>query len=279
MAMTDSRPGRAGFVRVADNTELHVLDTPGDGRAFVLVHGLASNARLWDGVAAHLNAAGHRVVAVDLRGHGLSGSPPTGHDTATAGADLAALCQELALDQPVIVGQSWGANVVLRLAAVHAGVHAIGCVDGGWIHLADRFPTWADCLAALAPPVLTGLTAEQFAARIRARHPDWSDAAIAGTLGNVAIRPDGTIAARLARRHHLSILRSLWEDRPRERYGRVGVPVLLLPAGDADGPAAPLVTEAVKALPNARVRWYPGADHDLHAQHPGEVAADLRTLA
>ncbi|HZZ48199.1 MAG TPA: alpha/beta fold hydrolase, partial [Pseudonocardia sp.] len=44
----------------------------GAARPVLLVHGMSSNARLWDGVAERLAAAGHPVVAVDLRGHGTS---------------------------------------------------------------------------------------------------------------------------------------------------------------------------------------------------------------
>ncbi len=44
-------------------------------RSYILVHGLSSNARTWDQVAARLAAAGHQVVAIDQRGHGLSEKP------------------------------------------------------------------------------------------------------------------------------------------------------------------------------------------------------------
>ena len=44
----------------------------------VLVHGLASNAMLWEGAAIALSSLGHLVTAVDLRGHGLSEKPDTG---------------------------------------------------------------------------------------------------------------------------------------------------------------------------------------------------------
>ena len=47
----------------------------GPGRPFLLVHGLSSNSRVWDGVARRLAAAGHEVVAVDQRGHGRSEEP------------------------------------------------------------------------------------------------------------------------------------------------------------------------------------------------------------
>ena len=68
---------------VTGGVHLHAHRWDGTGRPFVLVHGLASNARLWDGVAARLADAGHRVVAVDLRGHGRSDKPDDGYDIAT----------------------------------------------------------------------------------------------------------------------------------------------------------------------------------------------------
>ena len=55
--------------------ELHALhwDPPSRAtpllRPWLLVHGLASNARLWDGVAWRLAQQGHPVVAVDPRPH------------------------------------------------------------------------------------------------------------------------------------------------------------------------------------------------------------------
>src|SRR5881409_4538231 len=102
---------------VAPGVELHVEVRVGDRSTapFVLVHGLASNARLWDGVAEHLHAAGHTVVVIDQRGHGRSDAPETGYDLETAVADLLALINALELDRPVLAGQSWGGNVVLEL--------------------------------------------------------------------------------------------------------------------------------------------------------------------
>ncbi|HKT05134.1 MAG TPA: hypothetical protein VJT31_36930, partial [Rugosimonospora sp.] len=41
-------------VTVADQVALHVREWPGSGRPFLLVHGLSSNARLWDPVARRL---------------------------------------------------------------------------------------------------------------------------------------------------------------------------------------------------------------------------------
>jgi len=59
-------------VDVATGVRLRVRTWPGAGRPYLLVHGLSSNARLWDGVAARISGAGHPVYAVDLRSHGES---------------------------------------------------------------------------------------------------------------------------------------------------------------------------------------------------------------
>lgn len=266
----------------------------GDGprRPFVLVHGLASNARLWDGVAEHLLAAGHPVTAVDLRGHGRSEAPAAGYDTDTCADDLLALIEAEGLRgerAPIVVGQSWGGNVVLSLAARHPGaVAAIACIDGGWISLHDRFANFEDCWTALAPPRFDHLGYADLAGRIRSSHPEWPASGIEGTLANLVELPGGGVRARLAREHHASIVRSLYEGDPTQLYPRVTVPALLVPAvgpepvpgeNDHDTRTRAAVVRAAAGLRDSRVRWYPGADHDLHAQYPDRLAADLLVLA
>ena len=146
-------------VRISDDVELSVRRWAGTGRLpFLLVHGLSSNARLWDEVAGALAGAGHPSYAVDLRCHGESSCPADGHDTGTAAADLAALTTALGLDRVVVAGQSWGGDVAVRFAAEHPGmVAALALVDGGWVDLPATFDTWTACAAALRPPDLDGL--------------------------------------------------------------------------------------------------------------------------
>jgi pimeloyl-ACP methyl ester carboxylesterase len=236
----------------------------------LLVHGLASNARLWDAVASRLADLGHQVAAVDQRGHGRSDKPDTGYDFVTLTADLAAVTDALGWDRSLAIGQSWGGNVVIELAINYPDtVSAIACVDGGIIELTRRFPNWEAARDALTPPPLGGLPGEKFEAMIRRMHPGWPESGISGTMANVEIREDGTIAPWLSLDHHLTILRHLWEHHLSERYPLVPVPVLLIPAGD--GTRAE-VAEAEAALPRARTRGFPGADHDIHAQHPRELA-------
>jgi pimeloyl-ACP methyl ester carboxylesterase len=247
---------------------------PGDGRPVLLVHGLSSNARLWDLVARHL--AGHPVVAVDLRGHGLSARVPDVEPDATPAAahDLASVCDDLGWTAPVVAGQSWGGNVVLQLAADRP-LQGIALVDGGWLQLSDRFATIDDAWAALAPPPFDGLTAEALRARLHEAHPGWSDEAVEATVGNLEIHVDGTVSPWLTRERHRAIVDSMLAHRPQELYAQVECPALLLVAG-AGNPAA---SAAAAAIPHGELVAFPGGDHDLHAQHPEEVAALIGRLA
>ncbi len=249
-------------------------------RGVVLVHGLASNARLWDGVARHLAAAGHPVVAIDQRGHGRSDKPDDGYDMTTVADDLAAVVRATGWDRPIAVGQSWGGNVVIELAAAHPGLTAgVACVDGGFIDLAGRFPDWADCATALAPPKLVGLPASRLEAAMRSSHPDWPAEGLAGAMANFEVRPDGSIAPWLTFDRHMAVLRGMWEHRPHERATELTEPVLWLPADSGDVAWTHDKREALadieRQLRRTRTVWFSPADHDVHAQHPDRVAAAL----
>ena len=102
---------------------------------------------------------------------------------------------------------------------------------------------------------------------MRRAHHDWPETGIKGALSNFEVRDDGTIAPWLTLDRHLSILDALWRHRPSSIYREVAVPVLMIPAADEAS-----VAEAAAAIPRCRVRAFPGAHHDVHAQHPVEVA-------
>ena len=250
---------------------------------FLLVHGLASNARLWDGVARRLAQAGRSSVSVDLRGHGRSDKPDTGYDFDTVTADLAGLIGKLGLDRPIVAGQSWGANVVLDLAVRHPDlIRGIVLVDGGLNDMRDGFPNWDECWERLAPPQLVGLPLDAIEGYFRTNHADWPFEGLEGSLGNFDVRPDRTIAPWLSRERHKLILRELWAQRPSELWPRLGVPALIVPvdSGSADWVAGKRagVERAMAAARETgtpvRVEWFVG-DHDIHAQRPAEVVSAI----
>lgn len=278
-----ARPGATAMkVPVAPGVSLYAERREGDPAAvpFVLVHGLASNLRLWDGVAEDLHARGHTVVALDQRGHGRSDAPDSDYGIDLAVADLQAVIEDQQLARPVIAGQSWGGNVVLELGwRQPRDVRGIVCVDGGIIEVADWFDTWEACLTALTPPDLQHLTRAELEARMRAGSPELPDRAIAAALECFRVKDDGRIEPRLARHRHLQIVRSLWEHRPSTRFPTLEAPTLLVLAGTGDESRTARKRHAeARALASAqrlRSHWFIPAHHDVHSQYPDRVAALL----
>ncbi|CAB4796140.1 unannotated protein [freshwater metagenome] len=274
-------------IEVADGVSLRTLHwapvDPGeaDRPAFLLVHGLASNARLWDGVASQLANAGFRAISVDLRGHGQSDKPDHGYDFATITNDLLAVIEHEGLDRPVVAGQSWGGNVVIELAwSAPERVRGVCAVDGGMIELGTHMPSWNACADALRPPDLVGMRTSRMEGFIRSAHPNWPEAGIQGAMANFHQRDDGTIAPWLTLDRHMKILRSLWEHRPTSLYEEIVVPVMLAPADTGQNPSwtsdkREAIEIAERLLPVSRTHWFAPADHDLHAQHPDRLAQHL----
>lgn len=244
----------------------------------LLVHGLASNARLWDDVAEGLADHGHRVVAYDQRGHGQSDRAADGFPWDGVVGDLCDVVAALDLDRPVVVGQSWGGNVVLQAAADAADVvRAVMTVDGGFFDLQAQFDDVDAAWAALTPPPVDDVTYAQVRDHMRERFAGWPPAALRGQLANFTRTPDGAARPALRRDDHERVVRAMWEQRPAEVAARAGVPVLLGPVRSGDGPDRDgAVTAVLDALPIGDVHWYEDADHDVHAQRPDEVVAVLR---
>jgi pimeloyl-ACP methyl ester carboxylesterase len=96
----------------------------GEGeQTLVLVHGLLMNRHMYDHLGPEMASRGLRVITVDLLGHGVSDQPPDmrAYNMSAFADQLAALCEHLELERPVVGGTSLGANVSLEMATRHPG--------------------------------------------------------------------------------------------------------------------------------------------------------------
>jgi pimeloyl-ACP methyl ester carboxylesterase len=279
--------GVSDHIEVRPGLRLRVIrwGEPSGRTPFLLVHGLASNAQMWDGSGAVLSARGYYAVAVDQRGHGLSDKPDDGYDFETITDDLLRLIEIEGLERPVVAGQSWGGNVVVELGwRAPERVRGIVPVDGGVIELRSKFPDWDDCLAQLTPPNLLGQQWTRMEGMMRAAHPTWPDSGIAGAMRNFERLDDDTIRPWLSLERHLMILRALWEHQPSRRFPEIATPVVFAPADSgqvswtADKRAAIETASSLMGSPT-RTEWFSPADHDLHAQFPERFAELLITEA
>lgn len=279
-----SEPGRRRVV-TAQGVEISAIARPGSRPvAFLLVHGLASNARLWDGVGDRLSERGFPSLAVDQRSHGQSERVDGPFDFRTLAADLQSVIDQTFLaDTPVVaVGQSLGGNVVLELAhRAPDRVAGLGCIDGGFITLSRSFPDWETASADLAPPPFDDLVYIDLERRLTRRFSDWPPGAVLGQLANFEITEDGKARPHLRRDHHFLLLWELWKHQPSEIAPYLKCPVLVVAtAQTVAGRAAKResVSRFAGLLPDGRVIWI-DAHHDLHAQYPRLTAGWLEQLA
>ena len=115
---------------------LATTDFGGDGPVLVLMHGLGMKRTSLDKVAQRLS--GWRVITMDLRGHGDSGSGPW--TWAAAVDDLAAVVRHYGLESPYVGGHSLGGMVALQYAIAGADAAGVVNIDGWGPGVAARFP-------------------------------------------------------------------------------------------------------------------------------------------
>lgn len=254
------------------------------GHPIVLLHGLASSSRIWD-LMAPLLASRFRVIAVDQRGHGESDKPDSGYDLPTFVADLRGVIQALGLEQPVLVGHSWGGNLALQYAVTYPdAVSHLVLVDGGFIEMQLRDGmTWEVAEKQMAPPDIS-MPLPAFVERMRNRLGSiYRDELRDAILGNVWIDQRGVVRPRLTRERHMLIARALWEHRPSQIYEKVACPTLVVAAEPANSAADPdrlrwkhgAMALAEKRLSRSRILWMRETIHDIPLHRPADLASAI----
>lgn len=254
----------------------------------LLLHGLASAARIWDLVAPLLAERGYLVTALDQRGHGESDKPESGYDFASIVEDDFIAARSLGMQRPIVVGHSWGASVALQYAVAHVDyITALVLVDGATNQLSLR-PNWSREQARrdLAPPRFAGTPRDVFLSSYR-RGPlgqQWTPELEEIVLHIVQLREDNTVAPRLDFEHHLHIIGAMWDQPLFDLYQQVRCPMKLIVAEQQ--PANETQTERfrvrrqgieyIQALrPDLHVVRMPDTIHDIPLQRPAQLAQEI----
>ncbi|WP_182886466.1 alpha/beta fold hydrolase [Microbispora sp. H10885] len=100
-----------------DDGDIHVCqDGPRDAPALLLIHGSASSARSWDSLVPLLTGS-HRVIRIDLLGHGRSAKPAgPSYATPDQGRRAGVVLDRLGVERAIVVGHSSGGAVATALA-------------------------------------------------------------------------------------------------------------------------------------------------------------------
>jgi pimeloyl-ACP methyl ester carboxylesterase len=127
-------PTPFGALQIADSG-------PRDAPPMVLLHCYTCSLRWWDAIVPLLEQR-HRVVRIDLLGHGGSDEPTHGYSMDDQAAAVAAALRDLGVEDPAtVVGHSFGFTVATALALNHPPVVDRLVNIGEWSHGGDaRLP-------------------------------------------------------------------------------------------------------------------------------------------
>lgn len=251
---------------------LHLnVEVMGDGFPLMALHGFTGSAATWRPFAASWPR--HRIIAVDLIGHGASDAPAdeSRYTMAHCTADLAALLDALDVERAALLGYSMGGRVALqfalaapeRIAALVLESASPGIDDAGdrttrvaadraladgierdgikvFVDRWEALPMWAT-QAALPEPVRQ---------RLRAQRLHNSTAGLANSLRGMGAGAQEPVLNRL---------------------GELRMPVLLI-AGEEDAKYRQLAHDMRERIRDAHINIAEGAGHAAHLERPAAFA-------
>ena len=114
---------------------LHLIETGNpNGQPVLFLHGFSQCSLTWSRQLDSDLTGRHRLIAMDLRGHGSSDKPRDGYgDSRLWADDVAATIRELGLEDPILCGWSYGPLVILDYIRHYGeerigGIHLVGAV-------------------------------------------------------------------------------------------------------------------------------------------------------
>jgi pimeloyl-ACP methyl ester carboxylesterase len=263
----------------------------------ICIHGLTRNARDFEDLAPRIAATGRRVLAVDVRGRGLSARDPNpmNYHPGTYAADVVSLLAATGIERAVFVGTSMGGLITMVLTSIQPEAIAAAVLNdvgpelsavglariAGYTGMASRFETWADAVAyakaineAAFPSYgpedwdvfARRLFDEKDGAVVLAYDPDISAPIKAAAEAAVKTQAEGGQA--LAPPDMYPLFRALAKDRP-----------LLLVRGAISDLIDPAIAERMRAAaPHMAYAEVPGVGHAPMLTEPEAWAAIEKLL-
>jgi len=252
-----------------DGINIQLAIWEGKGKQILCVHGITANSRFWDCLASALSPH-HKVIAMDLRGRGLSDKPPTGYSIENHCKDILALMNDQGLTRPVLMGHSLGAFISLVFSAQNPDkIDRLILVDGGGKLSEDQM---AKVFAGIKPsldrlgqvfPSLDAYLAQMKQAPYLQPWNSYMETYFRYEVENVK----GGVSSRVHPEHINEEAENLGKVDSREFYKKVKVPTLILRATKGmlaeDDLLLPedVVQRMVREIPNAKRVDIEGSNH------------------
>jgi len=275
-----------------DGLTLYARDyAPGDGSArlpVIAIHGLTRNSADFEGIAPLIAQSGRRVLAVDVRGRGLSdrAPDPMTYQPPNYAKDVLALMEQAGIARAVFMGTSMGGLITMAVTALKSKAVAAAILNDIGPEVAKEglariaaysgqpvdTPTWAEAAAyarkhnAIAFPNYSDADWDRFARRVFRE----------GTEGAPVLNYDPDIAVPIKAMGEKALVPNLWPFFLRLAKGR---PTLLVRGETSDLLSAEI---AGKMRKRARKMGYvevPGVGHAPMLDEPEAKAAIFEFLA
>jgi pimeloyl-ACP methyl ester carboxylesterase len=298
-------PGEPESLIVPTDTgvRLHYLDwgapeRPVDGLpALLLIHGLAGTAWAWAPICRRLcNMT--RVLAMDLRGHGLSEAPRDGYELESLAYDaltvLAATGSGGDVGGPpaAIAGHGLGAMVGATMAGVQPNsISALALVDGGWEDLWEATgQSAAEFERGLGDPPEVLSSMDAFLTDRREFDPSsWDPDQERAARATVDEKHAGHVAPVTRGFALRGCIEAMFSYRPAESLAPLSQPLLIAVAesGSADDEGQRerrlalddvLRRRLELGLPPPAIERFAGAGHNLMRYRPAELSSALARL-
>ncbi len=237
--------------------ELHCPEKPGPPIA--LLHGLGSCGEDWLLQVPEFSRC-HRVLTVDLRGHGQSAKPRRAYAIGDLAADVAGLLDHLGAETAHVVGLSHGGTVALRIALDFPNRIRSLVLVNTFARFQSTGPAGAMRLLRRSAHLLAGRM-EQVGVEVAYGLFPNPDQSLQREATILRIRGDD-------RRDYLLALRALGRFDVRRHLGQITAPTLVI-VGDRDRTVSIRAGELLaRRIPGARLAVIPDSGHATPIDQP-----------
>jgi non-heme chloroperoxidase len=259
---------RPSFVETDDGASLFYVDW-GAGKPVLFTHAWGLNADIWEYQLTELVDQGLRCIAYDRRGHGRSTDPGRGYDFDRLADDLAALINQLDLNDVTLVGFSMGNGEAVRYLQRHGGARIARLV------MVSTIPPQSDTSRFNA--MIAGLKQD--------RPAFFANGVTAFTGGHAAVSPamaEWVVAQfmRASPKGAIECMRAISRGDLRADMRAVTVPTLIVHgAKDQVSPLEKTAKKAAELIAGCELRVYEEAPHGLVITHRDRLAQDILAFA
>jgi non-heme chloroperoxidase len=269
-------------ITVKDGTDIYYKDW-GSGPVVSFSHGWPLSADAWESQMFHLASNGFRCIAHDRRGHGRSSQPWNGNDMDTYADDLAELFTALDVTGVTMIGHSTGGGEVARYIGRHGTSRVSKVVLMGAV-TPIMLKTEANP-GGLPMEVFDGFRAAYLADRAQffldvASGPFFGFNRPGASVSEGMIRSWWTHGIMCGYKNGYDCIKAFSETDFTVDLKKIDVPVLIIHGEDDQiVPIDASAKLAVKLVPDAQLKIYPGGSHALGATDREKLNADLLNFA